>query len=714
MPPAPLLEQARREIVSPATRVVSFDVFDTLLCRTAMAPTDIFHIVERRACEEAGWRAFPFVEARREMEALTRERKRAERPDHEDVSFDEIYETFRHEMRLSDEDVACLKRIELEVEQDYLHPRRAIRELYDLAVASGKRVVAASDVYMPGRFVADTLRRSGYDVDRVYVSSDLRKSKGRGGMFPLMVADLGVKPAEIVHIGDNYRADFDFARKAGLRAIHIPKASDIFMDHSVSFDPWERRTLERAEPGVRMMLGSVANDVFDLHAGKEWTRGSLFDGSPYILGYYALGPLLLQLTQWFMQKAIRDRSDLAALIARDGHLIMKVYDVLRPFYPEAPPAEYVRTSRSVCYLFDIDTPADILVNHQKLHIDRGMTAREIIAQRFRVDPSGAFVAHLAEGGYALDKPVGDFAKFFRQCLPFADELLDGIRAERAKAQRYYEGQLGGHERIALFDVGYSGRAQRVFSTFLDAEIRGYYLFSFDKILELDRYGLSYENFLSAPTNRWLKDIGLSTGLVEVLISEHEVGSIVGFDETPEGLKPRLEASGASADARRKINEVQAGALDFARTFIARHGKDLRHMPVSPPSAMHILNRFMNAPLAPDARIFEGMEFSNGITGQVFRIIDTTEDASHWKEGFRALRAATPAEARRPAAPALPQRGSYRYGLLGWRRLYSPVVRRYVAKLGNAHDVRAFDENPKRFFDGLTSPKYRRIGRLLFP
>ena len=700
-----MLDAARQAVLSKSTKVVSFDVFDTLLVRPVVAPTDLFHLVEQRICAELNLSTLAFVETRRWAEAEARAEMRQLNPGYEDITLEEIYEVFRKRVRVSEDDIRAYKRIELEVERDHLTARRKVKEIFDLARAKGKKVIAVSDVYLPGWFVADTLSACGFDLDKVYVSSDLRKSKGRGGMYPLVIGDLGVKPEEIVHIGDNERADYKKALQFGIRAFHIPKGIEDFMTRRIDSRPWGQRALEKAEPGYRMMLGHIINNVFDTVPRGGWDRGSLFNGTPYLLGYYGLGPVVFAMTYWLMRRAIRDRADAAVFVARDGTLMLQVYEMLAALEPKAPPAKYLRISRSVCFPFDIRSDADFLMNNQRLHIEKSMAAGDILRERLSLTVTDALEAHLTAGGYPLDRPVGDFEAFFRHCLDFGPEIRAGLDQQVELASEYYRGFFAGLDRVALFDVGYSGRAQRVLSSFLSTEIRGYYFFSFDKIMDLDRQDLRYENFTSVPTNRWVKDIEMSTGLMEALVSEFDVGSTVGFTREADRVVPVLEPVNPSVQTARVLTGVQTGALDFAQSFIARFGADLHHMNISAPTVMHVLKTFMTSPSARDAEMFAKMDFSNGITGQSFQLVGPSEAASHWKEGFRASRA-------KPAKPA--PVGEYSYGFSGWRRGFKPIVRRYVRKLGNAQDVVAFNQNPKAFFEGLSSPRYRRVGRILFP
>ncbi|ODR88348.1 capsular polysaccharide biosynthesis protein [Sinorhizobium alkalisoli] len=55
-----------------------------------------------------------------------------------------------------------------------------------------------------------------------------------------------------------------------------------------------------------------------------------------------------------------------------------------------------------------------------------------------------------------------------------------------------------------------------------------------------------------------------------------------------------------------------------------------------------------------------------------------------------------------------------YGVLGWRHLLTAILAPAIRKAGNDRDVEDFRADPIRFFRGLSDPRLRLIGRLLYP
>jgi capsule polysaccharide export protein KpsC/LpsZ len=55
-----------------------------------------------------------------------------------------------------------------------------------------------------------------------------------------------------------------------------------------------------------------------------------------------------------------------------------------------------------------------------------------------------------------------------------------------------------------------------------------------------------------------------------------------------------------------------------------------------------------------------------------------------------------------------------YGIMGWRHAMTPLLAAAISALGTQTDAEDFRRNPIGFFRGLSSPKLRRLGRLLYP
>lgn len=644
------LRDIREAIARPHVKVVSFDVFDTLLVRPVFKPTDLFYLVNERILEDCALPDIAFMELRPWAEKTARARVRQISPHYDDITLDEIYDVIAEKCGLSHHESNRIKQIEIDIELQYLSARKSMKAIYDYAISLGKRVVIASDIYLPASVLIEALSRNGYNrIERYFVSSELRLGKGSGNLYPRILRDLDVKPHEIIHIGDNARADVERAKKHKIEAFHFPKTSEMMETGRTDWSIWKNR-IEHAEPGCRLLQGMIYNELFDTLPREGYEKNSLFNGNPYMLGYYGVGPFLLALTQWLLQEATARGHEVIGFIARDGWLPKQAYDLLRPYYPEAPPAVYFRISRSTCYPFDVTNAAQLMFSDKKMHIERSLSSRQVVESRLFTTIDEDFAEHFKANGIILDEKCSDFQELFHVASSYKGNIFAGLEEHRAIAEDFYRDIFKNYKKVAVFDCGYSGRAQRVLRKILPNEIFGYYIMSFDSIRALDKEKLPYANFLGQPFNRKIDPEPIVTAIIELLISEYNIGSILGFTKKNGTIETVIEKEQYDLKTVRLLNAIHTGSLDFIRAVISTFGSDVRHLNVTPSTASLLLRQFMLAPHAKDAAIFENIQFSNGMTGEVRKIIAESEIRSKWQEGYRALRT-PPAAAQTPSAPA---------------------------------------------------------------
>jgi hypothetical protein len=76
------------------------------------------------------------------------------------------------------------------------------------------------------------------------------------------------------------------------------------------------------------------------------------------------------------------------------------------------------------------------------------------------------------------------------------------------------------------------------------------------------------------------------------------------------------------------------------------------------------------------------------------------------------RLTAPAEPYQPTGPRWQAWGPY--GILGWRHLLTPLVSPIIAKIGHQRDTVNYRADPIQFFRELSNPKFRLLGRILYP
>ncbi len=583
------LEQIKREILDPANAVISFDVFDTLLKRPVWVPQDILYFVQYEArdvlegCEENR-----FFKMRRHAEQKCRDMDRARNELSEDVTLHEIYRTMGELYALPRETVEALQRTEIQVEQAFLRARLAGKGLYELATFLEKPVVLVSDMYLSAECLRTMLRNCGYeDAAKLYVSSDYRRLKYTGNLFRIVLRDLresyGVSPERVLHIGDTWQNDVIVPRGLGMKAVFLPKAIDVFTGNvgdifngnctsflkenlSTQFDT--RRIA--GQLSVRTLYAIIANDMFD-DPFRPFQAESRFNGDPYFMGYFALGPYVLGLAKWASEIARTESYEKIVFLARDGFLVKQVFDQIVRHVGAATASDYVHATRKAVLPYVTDAEWKLYLADNFVNIfSPDYTFRKFLRLFTPIARplTPALEREYARHGVDLEEPIGDPQKFVRFVRLFNRLSFDKARAAQAKetARAYYAPKFAG--RCAAFDIGYSGRIQRALSDLCGHPIDALFVhdngFSTQSMAASGGFRVySYYDF-----NPLATDI-----LRETFLSEPGP-SCVGLNKTEAGVFPVLEQARADYSRDFAIRLMQRGALDYAESFLRSFGKYL--------------------------------------------------------------------------------------------------------------------------------------------
>jgi len=202
--------------------VLSLDVFDTLLWRRVPEPQDMFLVLGNRLAENgklAGHiSAVGFADLRRAGEMAAREKVQAV-TGYREVTLADIYAAIPQHIFASGFDKADQVEAELAMERDMLVLDRDLVALMQAAKAAGASVILASDTYFSADELRSFLAYAGFTddalIDKVYVSCEQGKPKYRD-LFDVILKDLGVAPAAMVHVGDSLEADINPCRARGI------------------------------------------------------------------------------------------------------------------------------------------------------------------------------------------------------------------------------------------------------------------------------------------------------------------------------------------------------------------------------------------------------------------------------------------------------------------------------------------------------------------
>ncbi|MBB3946581.1 hypothetical protein GGQ73_002535 [Rhizobium skierniewicense] len=322
------------------TKIQSFDLFDTLVARRCHDPLEIFHIVERKA----GVAGFADKRHRVEMSVFG----------HHPYGLDDIYTMMVADGFLTEKQANVLKWMELEEEWDHLFP------IGDVVARVNADDIVISDMYLPFAFIERVLKeKCGLD-NKLYLSN---YGKHHKLIWPEILETYDLRS----HFGDNIQAD-----------IISPSSFGIGVNF-VTISKWDRTE----EILHAIGLGPYA------HAVRE-TRLHAFHPNIHIR--HALNaqasvniPLMILGTFWIRLLVEQQGADKILMAARDCNLWHEMVSSRHFAKAGIPHSEYVRISRSVCYIESAEYEAYFQgkLGRQNLLVDFVGTGRSLgtIVQR---------------------------------------------------------------------------------------------------------------------------------------------------------------------------------------------------------------------------------------------------------------------------------------------------------------------------------------------
>lgn len=609
------LEKVKKKICSSDIKCVSFDVFDTLIQRPFLNPSDLFALLNKYFIEYTnGKSGMDFSKIRVFCEQLTRDRLINDKK--QDVSLDDIYKTLEEEYEIDKDVLTKMKQKEIEYEIRFSTRRNTGYELYTLALNQGKHVVFTSDMYLPMDIIKKILEKNGYvDEEKIYLSSDAGLTKGTGDLYRYVINDLGINPEEMVHIGDNYKSDYLKAKEIGINAIHFPKASLVASDERLTncFESmliknmpfWRDNANSMQFFGIRTMIAIVANKYFD-NPFRAFNNMTDFNADPYLIGYYALGMYLFGITKWLLDETENKGYTNLVFMARDGYLPMISYKEMKKFYKNVPEEKYLYVSRKSlmpiiimdkldfyklqeCINITNHTPLDIL-NYVKPCLKDNVDFEEVLLKN-NINPNKKLKNEI------------NYNKFIKVVIDnFYDENKQKKNLElyRSYFEDFYK------EKSATFDIGYSARPELFLSNLCKKPIDTFFMNinSDEAIKHANKGNFKLKTFFSGKPS--------ITGLhYETMISAL-APSCIGYDLNNNKVNPVFEKYNKTYSEEFIISIMQSAAMEFIKDITDTFGSEIKELYYEKYYVSLPIMAYINSSKELDKAIFNTVYFEDDV------------------------------------------------------------------------------------------------------
>ncbi len=575
------LDKLKEIIMNPKTKIVSFDIFDTLITRPFLYPKDLFVFLNDDYRKLSNNLGIDFSKIREDCEVLAR--IEAEKEKREDVTLDRIYEIIKEEYDISSSTIEFLKRKEIELELKFCKRRETAYSIYKLAKYLGKRVICTSDMYLPLEVIQNILQKNGYeDIDKIYLSREVMKSKSTGHLYEYMIKSEGVEARNIVHIGDNYKSDFDKAKKYDIRSVYFPKTTDIMLDKNntnnlsqmlySSMPFWRDNQTSMNFIGIRTMIAIVANKYFD-NPFRIFNNESDFNIDPFLIGYYLLGMYMFGVGNWLLRETENKGYKNISFMARDGYLPMEIYNILKKYYKNVPEAKYLRVSRKALISAMIIDKIDLYKLTDIINIDNHNPKYIIKYVKDSLkDYKDEEIKNIIEkNGIKYEEDIKTKQKFNKLVKIIINELFDEEKNnKKTRKLREYFGKYF-EDRSATFDLGYSGRPELYLSVLCGKPIDTYFL-----NINQDE-AIKYSNVAGYKLNTYFDAKPAVTGFAYESIISELAPSTIGYDLTGEEVKPILEKNKKTYQEKCIISIMQNAAQQFVQDVLQIFGEEYKKL-----------------------------------------------------------------------------------------------------------------------------------------
>lgn len=636
--PQKRVEKFREVLAEQKPKLVSFDLFDTLIKRPVENPADVYFLLERRLKLEGIEVRANFADHR-----LAAELEARENIERDEITLAEIYA----QPSLSELDETQAERAmaeEMALELDAASPREVGAEFYQAAREHSCEICITSDMYLPESVISGMLEKTGYGDTRLFLSSTVGVTKKSGGLFKHILQETGYKAGDLLHVGDTYKSDIQPAERLGISSFHIPKSVDYLRDNKNYGNAFVRRHPIEA-PDRSLVVGAISHKLYDDPNLRP--TDSMFNGDPRNFGYAALGPLLLGFSTWLREQASLRGLTHLHFLSREGRILKDAFDIVDRDGASGIQTSYLFGSRRAIRVANIKVEDDV---HEmaRTTIDAGAKIGDLLFGRFGVTQEELPDDALQNAGYASwESPVGSrrvqrqrFIELMREIAPLVVEK--SIKERELYLSYLADRGLSESAKFGIVDIGWQANMQGALGTLIGHEFPGFYLASLSQARKWAAQGHSIHGYLADfaddPTQSSITDYRL---LVEHIFCD-TTPSIIGVQREGSGFAPRYQAEDNTLLRERHISPIHSAALSFVKDVCAETKSFDYELKLPPEFACRMFEEFLANPSRKDTALFENHRIDDAFGGvgkryylrHKDRIVD--ERASYWTAGAKAL------------------------------------------------------------------------------
>jgi FMN phosphatase YigB (HAD superfamily) len=587
----------------PGVTLLSLDCFDTLLWRDVHAPHDLFNALGEANLLQRSWAE----ETARSGAAVRHKRN--------EVHIGEIYAELLPNASAAER--AAAVQDELDTEARHCFAFTPTVELMRAAKARGIETIIVSDTYLDEKQLRGLIAAAAGEevaglIGRIFCSSFYGKSKSEGLYEPVLKA-LKLAPEQILHIGDNKKADIDGVAPFGVNTLHL-----------VQFTEGSQQRI-RLESGISSIFHGTEEGTALTHQPHRATIAAFepkVTDPAEVLGYTTLGPLFAGFDRWLTEEAkalqaANGGTVHAVFLMRDGYLPQLVHEARGGTGHAVEISRFTGTAASLG-----DAEAVNRYLQREIMSDLNAVAKQLLLPA----PEAAKLVKDNGRPAAFLKAVTETQRMRRinqASRAFADRLIAHVRKTVNPAPG---------DTLMLVDLGYNGSVQNdveaLIASKLGVKVAGRYLL----LREQSRSGLDKKGFIGHDDYDCaaLEALCANVAVLEQLCTAAQ-GSVVDYEKDGSSIRRGNSIKSRQSDVR---DRVQAGCLRFVRDegkATIRAAEPPHQAAMWRRGAVGVLGRLMYVPLEAELSVLA--EFEHDINLGVDNTVSLF-DAGIAKKGLR--------------------------------------------------------------------------------
>lgn len=567
---APVQEKLQHTAVH--ARLITVDVFDTLVVRSFLHPSGSRGLLEARVLRLTGRASYATLREEAESAARTMLGR--------DPTLSEILDHAVSRRQLGREEAGTLRQLELDMERRLLQPRRGVLDA--LAALGSPPLTALSDMYLPADDLKAVLPERVRSLTQSWqVSCETGRRKDQDATWPALAQLQGVAVDEWLHIGDNEHSDVQLPQRAGLlNPVHILRPAAL-LDIVPALRPLRSREGSAAPWPEQLWRGLLANQWADIADRTPHALLAAPELDAAQTGYQVLGPILLDMLLATVETAQRRGVGSVLLLAREGFLLEQAWTRLSRDHAGARSlrATYFLASRKATLLAALHTEADV---GSLLGGSFNGTLHDLLGARIGEHAITAARTVLGEQLLARNVFLPEMSAEVQGWLqPAVGTWLQLASTQRAHYARYLS-QTAGEASSMVVDIGYAGTIQRNLCRISGEEIGGLYFALRASARQLDGAGWAEARYFDGRERSDEASPVLDHDLLLEALLTAPHGQFEGFEEGAGGTpRPVLGPPSLGPEAQRVLAEVHAGALSFIDHACAAAGEDIADARLEP-------------------------------------------------------------------------------------------------------------------------------------